>query len=48
MSGIGRKIRLKIRDMNDDIIIDYDDDDSYIEEGEFLNDDLNGTFGRRI
>ena len=47
MSGIGRKIRLKIRDMNDDIIIDYDDD-SYIEEGEFLNDDLNGTFGRRI
>ena len=29
-------------------MIDFDENDTYIEEGEFKNDQLNGTFGRRV
>ena len=45
--GIGRKICLFPKD-NKESIREFREDLTYIDEGEFLDDDLNGTFGRRI
>ena len=45
--GIGRKISLSPKYYRSEII-DLIEDKTYIEEGQFKNDKLDGTFGRRI
>jgi len=45
--GIGRKISIKPK-YYASAINDFVEEKTYIEEGEFKNDTLNGTFGRRI
>ena len=48
IDGVGRKITLKPFNYIGDTIVDYVADETFIEEGEFFNDQLDGTFGRRL
>ena len=47
IDGLGRKISLKPIYYRD-TIIDFDENNTFIEEGELHNDELNNTFGRRV
>ena len=46
--GLGRKICLKPNNKYRDQIIDFDKENTFMEEGEFKHDFLDGTFGRRM
>ena len=47
LEGLGRKVTLKPKYFGD-TPIDFEEDATYIEEGQFRNDVLDNAFGRRI